>query len=292
VVAPTPPPIATPTPTTPTPTPTTPPTEPPTPPTTEPTPPPAEPTTPPPTEPTPTTPPPEPAPTEPTEPETPPEPAEPKKPPKKRPTSTTTTTPTEAAPTEAAPSTSEAQLYPAVVDGGKSESVKTRTGGRVKSVDVKDGDTVAKGQVLVTFDSGADPAEIATLEDRIASLENADDEEAKRELKAAKQKLAALEGGAKAQPIVAGMDGKLSGFGVSVGTVLRAGETVGKIGDGDVPARVWITVPRGKVSKGQTVQLVLKGGGAAEGTVLSVSGKTVVVDTGAEPGDAVDAVKF
>jgi hypothetical protein len=52
------------------------------------------------------------------------------------------------------------------------------------------------------------------------------DDEAKRELKTAKQKLAALEGGQKASPITAGLDGKLSGFNVTVGSVLKAGDVI------------------------------------------------------------------
>ncbi|MDP2340334.1 MAG: FHA domain-containing protein [Deltaproteobacteria bacterium] len=185
------------------------------------------------------------------------------------------------------------RTYPAVVDGGKSEQLKTRTGGRVKTVDAKDGDVVVKGQVLVTFESGSDPAEVATLQDRIASLENAEDDEAKRELRQAKQKLAAIEGGQKAQPIAAGLDGKLIGFNPVVGSVLRAGETLGKVADGDVPSRVRITVAKGtRISKGQIVQIVLRNGGTAEGSVVAVSGRTVVVDTGSEAGDAVEAVRF
>jgi hypothetical protein len=185
------------------------------------------------------------------------------------------------------------RTFPAVVDGGKSEQLKTRTGGRVKTVDAKDGDVVVKGQVLVTFESGSDPAEVATLQDRIASLENAEDDEAKRELKQAKQKLAAIEGGKAAQPIAAGLDGKLIGFNPAVGSLLRAGEVVGKVADGDVPSRVRITVPKNtRISKGQIVQIVLKGGGTAEGSVVAVSGRTVVVDTGSEAGDAVEAVRF
>ena len=186
-----------------------------------------------------------------------------------------------------------AQVFAATVDGGKSEQLRTRTGGRVKTVEANDGDNVVKGQSLITFESGSDPAEIATLQDRIASLENAEDDEAKLELKQAKQKLAAIEGGQKAQPIVAGLDGKLSGFNVVVGTVLRANEVVGKVADGEVPTRVRITVTKGtKIAKGQIVQLVLRAGGTAEGSVIAVTGKSVVVDTGTEPGDGIESVKF
>ncbi len=187
----------------------------------------------------------------------------------------------------------EPQLYGATVDGGKAESLRSRTGGRVKTVEAKEGDLVSKGQTLVTFESGADPGEIATLQDRIASLENAEDDEAKRELRQAKQKLAALEGGKKAEPLFAPFEGKLTGFNVTPGSVLKGNEVVGKVVDGDVPSRVRITVPKGtKVEKGQTVVLVLRTGGTSDGTVVAISGRTVTVDTGTEPGDAVEAVKF
>jgi biotin carboxyl carrier protein len=183
--------------------------------------------------------------------------------------------------------------YPATVDGGDVESVRTRTGGRVASIEVADGATVTRGQRLLTFDAGGDPGDLQTLQDRIASLESSDDEEAKRDLKTAKAKLAALESGRGAPPVVAGSDGKLTGFNVAVGMVLKPGEVVGKIGDGEVPTRVRIAIPRGLgIKTGQSATLVLKSGGTADGTVVSVSGRSAVIDTGAVAGDAVDAVKF
>ncbi|MBM4282859.1 MAG: FHA domain-containing protein [Deltaproteobacteria bacterium] len=196
-----------------------------------------------------------------------------------------------AAPVAAA--AAETVTYPAVVDGGGVEAVRTKTGGRVAAVDVADGATVKKGQTLLTFASGADPGEIQTLQDRIASLENAEEDEAKRDLRAAKTKLAALEGGRGAPPVVAPADGQLSGFNVIVGAVLRPGELVGKVGDGDVPTRVRVTLPQGvRVKAGQPATLVLKGGGTADGTVTSASGRSVVVDTGAVGGDAIEGVRF
>ena len=195
--------------------------------------------------------------------------------------------------TRAAKGAASGGRYAAVVDGGGVENVRTKTGGKVASVEVIDGATVTRGQRLVTFDSGGDPGEIQTLQDRIASLENADDEEAKRDLRTAKQRLAALEGGRGAPPVVAGSDGKLTGFNVVVGAVLKPGEVVGKIGDGDVPTRVRISVGRGvSIKTGQAATLILKSGGTAEGSVVSVSGRSVVVDTGAIAGDAIEAVEF
>ncbi len=182
--------------------------------------------------------------------------------------------------------------FAATPDGGRSESVRTKTGGRVRSVDATDGSMVTRGAVLVTFETGADADELATLQDRISSLEAVEGEEARRDLKAAKARLAALEAGQKAQPIVAGMSGRLSGFSVSVGAVLKAGEVVGTIGDGDVPTRVRVTV-RGVTAKvGQGVTLILKSGGTASGTVASVSGKTVVVSTGTTAAGVVASVSF
>jgi biotin carboxyl carrier protein len=177
------------------------------------------------------------------------------------------------------------------VDGGKSETLRASKGGKVKTISAKDGDTVSKGDVLVSFDDGgANADEIATLRDRIASEEGADSDEAKKDLKASKDKLAALQskGGG---PIVAGMSGKLVGF--SVGAVLKSGETVGRIVDGEAPKRVRVNVDRNtKVRKGQNVTLVLKRGGEGAGTVASVNGRTISVDTGDLSGDEVDAVRF
>jgi predicted component of type VI protein secretion system len=183
--------------------------------------------------------------------------------------------------------------YAASVDGSGVETVRTKTGGKVASVDVADGATVTRGQRLVTFDTGGDPGEIQTLQDRIASLENADDDEAKRDLKTAKQRLAALEAGRGAPPVVAGSDGTLTGFNVVVGALLKAGDVVGKVSDGDVPTRVRISVGAGvKIKAGQSATLILKSGGTADGSVVSVTGRSVVVDTGSVAGDAVDAVEF
>ena len=182
-------------------------------------------------------------------------------------------------------------LYSTTVDGGRVESIRSKSGGRVKTVTVKEGDVVSRGQTLVIFAAGSEE-ELATLEDRIASLDNTQDEEGKRELKNARQKLAALQGG-NAAPIIAGMDGTVQGLVVSEGAVLRPGESVGRILDAEVPSRVRIRVEKGaRPKKGQSVTLLLKNGGDATGSVLLVSGRTVVIDTGSEPGDAVDAVRF
>jgi hypothetical protein len=182
----------------------------------------------------------------------------------------------------------------AVVDGGGGGgAVRTKTGGRVATVDVIDGEFVQKGQTLLTFAAGADQAEIQTLQDRIASLENAEDEEARRDLRAAKTKLAALEGGRGAPPLVAPIDGRLRGFTVVSGAVLRPGDVVGRIGDGEVPTRVRVTLARGmRVTTGQTVTLLLKSGGTADGTVVSTNGQTAVIATGTVAGDVVEGVRF
>jgi biotin carboxyl carrier protein len=179
------------------------------------------------------------------------------------------------------------------VDAGAVETLKSKTGGKVASVAVADGAIVTRGQTLVTFDSGADPGEIANLQDRIASLENSEDEEAKRDLKAARQKLAALEGGRGAAPLVATSNGKLTGFSVMVGDVLRAGEVVGRIGEAEAPTRVRVTIPRSlRVRSSEAVTLVLKDGSNADGSVVAVSGRTVVVSTGSIAAELVAAVRF
>jgi hypothetical protein len=182
--------------------------------------------------------------------------------------------------------------FSATPEGGRSESVRTKTGGRVRTVEVADGASVSRGAVLVTFETGADADEIATLQDRISSLEAVEGDEAKRDLKTAKARLAALEAGQKAQPITAGIDGRLSGFSVAVGAVLKAGEVVGTIADGEVPTRVRVTVRGVTPKSGQQVTLTLKSGGTATGSVASVSGKNVVVDTGTTAAAAVSSVSF
>lgn len=184
-------------------------------------------------------------------------------------------------------------VYTARVDTGRSEVLRSRTGGRVRSVEVKDGAQVPRGTIIVTFESGVDPAELATLQDRVASLENVEGEEARRDLRAARAKLAALEAAEKASPIVAGMDGQLTGFNVSPGQVLKPNESVGTIVDGDVTPRVRITVGRGvRVKTGQTVTLMLSSGASTEGTVVSVSGRSVLIDVGSEDAGNVSGVRL
>ncbi len=205
----------------------------------------------------------------------------------KRPTSTST--PTSPTPTSKAAS----GTYPAVADGVRSETLRSKTGGRVRSVEAKDGTQIVKGTILVTFETGADGDEVATLQDRIASLETVEGEEAKRDLKTARARLSAIESSAKSTPITAGIDGTLTAFNVSAGTLLKAGETVGRIVDGEVSTRVKVTVRRGVVVKnGEKVSLTLKAGGSGEGTVVAVSGRVVVIDTGSEAGDGVESVTF
>ena len=163
----------------------------------------------------------------------------------------------------------------------------------MRSVEAKDGTQIVKGTILVTFETGADGDEVATLQDRIASLETVEGEEAKRDLKTARARLSAIESSAKSTPITAGIDGTLTAFNVSAGTLLKAGETVGRIVDGEVSTRVKVTVRRGVVVKnGEKVSLTLKGGGSGEGTVVAVSGRVVVIDTGSEAGDGVESVTF
>jgi multidrug resistance efflux pump len=170
--------------------------------------------------------------------------------------------------------------------------VRTKTGGKVKTA-VADGAAVQKGTVLVTFESGADPAELATLQDRIASLEGVESEEAKRDLKAATAKLAALEGGQNAAPLMAGIDGVLQGFTATPGVVLKPGDVVGKIVDASVSSRVRVTVLRStRPRTGQKVMMSLKSGGSISGTVVAVTGRTVIVDPGGEPADNVESVSF
>jgi len=182
--------------------------------------------------------------------------------------------------------------FPASVDPGQAESLRSKTGGKVKTA-LADGAVVQKGTIIVTFESGADASELATLQDRIASLEGVEGDEAKRDLKTAKQKLAALEGGQNAPPVTASMDGVLSGMSASAGTVLRAGEVIGKVVDGEVASRIRVTVARGtKARAGQKVMMNLKSGGSLSGTVVAVSGRTVVIDPGSEPAENVESVVF
>jgi predicted component of type VI protein secretion system len=182
--------------------------------------------------------------------------------------------------------------FPASVDTGHFEVLKSRSGGRVKTA-LADGAQVAKGTVVVTFETSADAGEIATLQDRIASLEGVEGDEAKRDLKAAKQKLAALEGGQNAAPVIATMDGVLTGFSATPGAILKAGEGFGRVVDTNVTPRVKVTVARGTRAKsGQKVMMNLKSGGSISGTVVAVNGRVVLVDPGSEPAENIDSVAF
>ena len=186
-----------------------------------------------------------------------------------------------------------AKMFAAAVEGGKSETLKTR-GGKVKTVGAADGDAVERGQVLVTFDAGGNEDEIATLRERIASLEGIDDEDARRQLKEARQRYDALQAASKSVPVVAGTGGKLSGFAVAVGDVLKSNQVIGRIAETGATARkVRVTVDRGtKVKRGAKATLGLRSGGEGEGTVSSVSGRTVIIDTGDHGAEDVENVHF
>lgn len=201
------------------------------------------------------------------------------------------TTPRKADPAASSEEDEAARTFPATPEGGRSETLKS-SGGRVATVEAKDGDIVGKDQVLVTFDDGENSDEIATLKDRIASLEGAEDEDAKRELKAARAKLEALTS-STGGPVVAGMAGKLTGFSVTIGTVIKPGEVIGRIVEGEISRRVKVKVDRAsRAKKGQEVTLVLRKGGEAPGTVSSVVGKLVTVETGQLAADEVESVRF
>jgi biotin carboxyl carrier protein len=175
----------------------------------------------------------------------------------------------------------------------RSETVKTKGAGRVKSVAFADGADVDKGETLVMFDAGASEEEMATLQDRIASLQSAEGEDAQRELKAAKTKLQALLAGAKSPPIISPMAGKLSGFTIQPGQLLKAGDVIGKVLESDAPARVKVTVDKSiKAKAGQGVVLELQTGATAQGSVIAISGKTVFVDTGGSAPEQVARVRF
>jgi predicted component of type VI protein secretion system len=192
----------------------------------------------------------------------------------------------------AASSSNTGGPFAASVDSGHFEVLKSRSGGRVKTA-LADGAQVAKGTIIVTFEPSADAGEIATLQDRIASLEGVEGDEAKRDLKAARQKLAALEAGQNAAPVVATMDGVLTGFSATPGTILKGGESFGRIVDTSVSARVKVTVARGtRVKSGQRVRMNLKSGGSISGTVVAVNGRVVLVDPGGEPAENVESVSF
>ncbi|MCC7071840.1 MAG: FHA domain-containing protein [Deltaproteobacteria bacterium] len=190
------------------------------------------------------------------------------------------------------PTEGTAKLFAATVEGGKGETLKTR-GGKVKSVEAADGDAVERGKVLITFDAGGNEDDLSTLQERIASLEGIDDDEARRQLRDARQRLEALQAASKSVPVVAGMSGKLSGFAVAVGDLLKPNQVVGHVSEAGAAKRVRVTVDRAtRVKRGDSATLVLRGGSEATGTVSSTKGRTVVIDTGDTPAENVESVRF
>ena len=197
-----------------------------------------------------------------------------------------------AEPASDAPDDGEPKVFAATVEGSKGETLKTR-GGQVKTVEAADGDVVERGKVLITFDAGGNEDDLTTLKERIASLEGIDDEEARRQLRDARQRLEALQAASKSVPVVAGASGKLSGFAVAVGDVLKPNQVVGRISEAGGAKKVRVNVDRStRVKRGDSATLLLKGGGEATGTVGSTKGRTVVVDTGDTPAENVESVRF
>jgi hypothetical protein len=198
--------------------------------------------------------------------------------------------PASTGPTDASapPPTSDISFL-AVPEATKSDAVRSKTGGKVKSLAVADGAVVKKGQTLVTFEDSADADVVFNLRERIASNEGVDTPEAKKALARAKAALADLN---LPSPVVATQNGRVA-FDVSLGETVKAGGTVARLLDTSGPGRVHVTVGRGvNPRKGQTAHLSLRGGASAIGKVLSVNGATVVVDTGTTPGDSVETVRF
>jgi biotin carboxyl carrier protein len=202
-------------------------------------------------------------------------------------------------PKDPKPAAGPSKWYPVRVDRPAAVAVKARATGKVQSVDVADGVSVSKGQLLFAFE-GVAPAEIANLKESIAALEAVADgsAEAADLLDQERSKLARLENRAKNAKVTAPAAGTLKGFNVAPGDTVRARQAVGEIvrgGASSASAKVDRAVGR-RLKKGGACELQLAGGGGGSCTITSTrkrgSSYTVKLDVGGTSLDDVEKVRF
>lgn len=207
------------------------------------------------------------------------------------------TEPVGAAPVAASGSGAETPFSPARFVAGVDDVVRIKGGGKVESVDVKDGDTVEKGaQLAIVVGVGASAADIATRKESIAALESVA-ESNERAAKALAEERAGLEkllAQTAKLKVAAPAAGKVQQLVLSPGDVVRSGQVVARIVG--APARVEIDVDAAlaaRLEPGAACELVLKEEGAtapaAQGTLREKRDNGAQVTLSIEP--AADAAR-
>ena len=130
----------------------------------------------------------------------------------------------------------EAKAYP----------VRTPYGGRVKSVQVSNGDTVAKGQSLFTVQGKAgNRREVETLKLSIRALEDvvnaSGNKRAKKALDEERAKLKAIQSKAAVYKVTSKFSGTLNQFSVQAGETVRAKQYVGRV-KAKTPTKITVDV--------------------------------------------------
>lgn len=167
------------------------------------------------------------------------------------------------------------------------EVVRIKSGGKVESVAVKDGDVVDKGEkIAVIAGVTASAADIATRKESISALESVAESNpraatALAEEKAELQKLLAQ---TAQMPIVAPAAGTVHQLVLRVGDTVRGGQVVARIAAG--AARV--EVDGVTAAAGATCELQMKDGSTMKGMAREQKDKTLIVEAS---GDAKDVVK-
>ena len=180
---------------------------------------------------------------------------------------------------------------------GVDDVVRLKIGGKVESVDVKDGDTVEKGaQLAIVVGVGASAADIATRKESIAALESVaeSNERAAKQLAEEKTELQKLLGQTTKLKVVSPASGRVQQLGLAPGDTVRSGQVIARIVG--APARVEVDIAASvaaALAEGAACELQLKSASqsapqTAKGTLLEKRKNAADVTLSIEPasGDA------
>lgn len=181
-------------------------------------------------------------------------------------------------------------FVPARFVAGVDDVVRIKVGGKVESVDVKDGDSVEKGALLaVVVGVGASAADIATRKESITALESVAESNARAAKQLAEERAAlqTLLAQTTKLKVVAPATGTVQQLVLVVGETVRSSQVVARIVG--APSRAEIDVDASAAARlepGAVCELKLKEG-VAQGTLREKRGTTLSIEP--SPRDVVSA---
>jgi pSer/pThr/pTyr-binding forkhead associated (FHA) protein len=173
--------------------------------------------------------------------------------------------------------TADSQWFPLVIKPAKGTPMRTPYGGRVRSIEVENGDSVKKGQTVLRVQGKSGKSrELETLKLSVRALEDvvnaSGNKRAEKALQEEKAKLKAMKSKQVVLRVVAQASGTISNFSVQAGEQLRSKQVIG-----------WVTSPSARtiqvdvesaigfeLKKGAAVTFRKKDGSEASGTIQKI----------------------